>query len=102
MAYVGDRLAASSASYRTVTGSVAPSQVLAADGGRFGIVFFNDSNQTVYLGYAAGSSGVSVTKFTTKVVAQSGFIQERPYIGPVAVVWQTLPTTGSLLITELF
>lgn len=70
---------------------------------RTGFTMFNDSNQTAYFGYCAQGNMNTTNKFTGKIASQTQYDcpQERPYFGPVSVVWQSLPTTGSLNITEL-
>jgi hypothetical protein len=103
MSYLGDHFAGSSASFFFTTGSTTPLLILVANPYRTGVSFFNDTNQTVYVGFCSGAANMNTTtRFTTKLAAQSGedIPGDKVYTGPVSVVWQTLPSTGSLVVTE--
>lgn len=108
MAYLGDPRASRSGSFVAATGTLAPAEVLGESFQRTGLHIYNDTNQTVYVGfcpYTANANGRvnTTTRFTTKIVSQAEWDldTDKVYYGPVSVIWQTLPSTGSVLITEL-
>lgn len=95
--YTGKSVAAS-ASIVLVTGSVTPQMVLPPNSLRTGAHFFNDSNQTVSL---AAHFSANTSFCTLRIPASSSMqVPLVPYWGPWAAIWQTVPTTGNLLVTE--
>jgi hypothetical protein len=102
MAYIG-LSAANSASLFSVTGAIGAGVALFKESNEaVARSVFNDTNQTVYICYSKTAS-TGAFGFTTKVTGQSLYEFPYPlYYGPVSVVWQTLPTTGSLMATETF
>ncbi len=95
-----------SGSVTRVTGSLAGSMVLGPSDARFSLKFYNNSDAVVYIGYLSASTPAAQVSpsfnFTHRLPSASFYEDEHRYTGPISVVWQTSPTTGSLMITELF
>lgn len=99
MAYIGDPRSAASGSISAITGSIVGVVALYPNNERVGMSFFNDTNQSVYIAYSHSAS--ITTRFTAKLTTQTLFEPVEKYHGVVTAVWQTVPTTGSLLVTEI-
>ena len=102
MSFTGDRIAWSSSSLTVVTGSVAGSVVLGHSQDRAGLKFFNNSNQDVLIGYHGAEFVVSPSRHCRRITSASFVEEPKPWTGKVSVVWNTIPSTGSLFITEMF
>lgn len=86
------------ATLSNVSGSASSVTVLAANTGRKGAAFFNDSTSAAYLKFG---STASTSSFTVKLFpAQTFFIESDPiYTGIVTGIWDT--ATGAMRVTEL-
>lgn len=88
-----------------VTGSLASSLVVPVSPSRFALMFENNTTTAVLVGFvSASSAGSTVTpaRYNKRIASGSNWEPSKPYYGPVSVVWDVIPTTGSLIITEMF
>lgn len=88
---------ASTATRTTVAASLTSVTVVAANPVRRGLVFFNNSDASVFLGL--GSTATTTADFTIEIPSHEGWTCPYNYDGPVQAVWLAL--TGALQVTEL-
>ena len=88
---------ATTAVVTSVAASVSSVTLLAANTGRRGGTFYNDSSATLYLKFGASASS---TDFTVPLIAGAYYEMPWPvYTGLVAGVWAS--ATGAARVTEL-
>ena len=88
---------AGTATLSNVSGSASSVELLAANAGRRGAYFYNDSTALLYINFGATASA---TAFTV-LVPPSGFYEmpSPPYTGSIKGIWAS--ATGACRATEL-
>lgn len=88
---------ASTATRTSVSASASAVALKAANPGRKGLVVYNDSGVTLYIGYGATTT---TSDFTYKVAAGGTYEMPEPlFVGLVQGIWDS--ATGSARVTEL-
>ena len=87
----------SSATVTSVASSATNVSILAANSGRKGATFFNDTDKSCYLKFGTTAS---TSSFTIRIFSNGFFSLPYPaYTGAIDAIWEAAPT-GSLRITE--
>lgn len=80
-----------------VSNSVPAALLLAANASRKGAVFFNSSQDALYIKLGSGGS---VTDFSVAISSQTGY-ELPPFTGKVYGTWAGVTPSGSVQVTEL-
>jgi hypothetical protein len=88
---------ASTAARTSIAAAISDTLVLAANAGRRGAFFYNDSDSAVHIGL--GTVAVTLADCTVIVAAHTGWQLPFHFSGEVRAIWET--ATGSLRVTEL-
>jgi hypothetical protein len=89
--------AAEHSTIHTVAASLPSVTIAAANPNRKGLIVYNDSEATLFLGYAASTTPDA---FTFKLPAKAHWEMEHLFEGTVSAVWSA--EVGRAVITEIF
>lgn len=89
---------ATATTHSSVAGSATSVSLLAANDNRVGIMFYNDSTQTLYIAFAATASATAFTKVLATNTSWE-YLPDTPYVGAVSGIWAS--ANGNARIAEI-